>query len=485
MLGSKAEPARVFSSETTTAEPKSLGTYLSRLRQQPAEFRTVRRQVDPNNFDVTAILEHLNLRKEFPAVLFENPLDLHGNPSQFPVLANLWATRERIADQLEIPRAEAGRELGLRYSELVDQRREPVLLSDAPVQANVLRGADADMHILPAVRHSEMDLSAVLSMALIMHAPGESFYNITFVKQYPETGQRGGLTIHSKDLLRMTRAWERRGETFPVISVLGHHPGFWLGSMASTPYGDNEYATVGGFMHEAVRLASSVTWGDDFLIPADAEIVIEAEVDPGERTIVNPFGENSRQYQPQELAPVMQVKAITYRDGAIMQDIFCGHAEHWLLGAIPREGSLLRHLRQTVGGNVTAVHVPLSGTGRSIAYISLKKTAEHQPKLAALQALAHIPVMMIFVVVDDDIDVFNEQDVIWALSTYVDPSRDVDLLSGLRSTNDPRGLGTRRLMIDATRPTHRAFPTRLRVPADAMDRIKPDEWIETASQGSE
>ncbi|HZV52884.1 MAG TPA: UbiD family decarboxylase [Candidatus Dormibacteraeota bacterium] len=468
--------------EVSAGAPKSLGAYLDRIRHDPAEFRTVSRRIVPQSFEVTAVLEHLHLRKEFPTVFFENPLDVHGNPSRFPLVSNLWATRERCADMLEIPRTKAGRELGPLYAELVDQKREPIIVSEAPVQANVLRGDDADMHLLPVVRHFEMDLGPVLTMALAMREPDETFYNITFVKTFPETGRRGGLTIHSAHMSRMTRAWERRGRPFPVINILGHHPAFWLGSMASTPWGDNEYATVGGFLREPLRLVPSVTWGKDFLVPADAEIVIEGEIDAVERTIVDPFGEISRQYQPQELAPVMHVKAITYRDGAIMQDIFSGHPEHMLLGSIPREGSLMRHLRQTVGDNVTAVHVPLSGVGRFVAYISLKKTSEGQPKLAALQAIAQAANLQTVVVVDDDIDVFNEEDVLWAVNTYVDPARDVDLIKNLRPPSDPRGLGSSRLLIDATRPTHKAFPTRLRVPPEVMARIKLEEWLDPVGQ---
>ena len=479
MLETKSRGGR----EVAEGAPKSLGTYLAEIRHDPAEYRTVSRRIDPQNFEVTAILEHLHLRKEFPTVYFEKPLDMHGNESLFPLVSNLWGTRERCAEMLEIPRSEAGRELGPRYSRLVDEKRDPVLISDAPVHANVLRGDDADMHLLPAVRHFEMDLGAVLTMALVMHQPDESFYNITFVKTFPETGLRGGLTIHSAHMSRMTRAWERRGRPFPVVNILGHHPAFWLGSMASTPWGDDEYATAGGFLHQPLRLAPSVTWGREFLVPADAEIIIEGEIDAEERTIVDPFGEISRQYQPQELAPVMHVKAITYRDGAVMQDIFSGHPEHMLLGSIPREGSLMKHLKQTVGDNVTAVHVPLSGVGRFVAYISMRKTGEGQPKLAALQTIAQAANMQTVVVVDDDIDVFNEEDVLWAVNTYVDPARDIDLIKNLRPPSDPRGLGSSRVLIDATRPTHKAFPTRLRVPPEAMDKCKLDDWLDPVGQG--
>ena len=474
-----------MSTENNTPRPprtsvpgvKDLGTYLDSIKNDPNEYRSVSRTVNPMNFDVTAILEHLDRRRQFPTVMFENTLDVNGNPSQFPVLSNLWATRERCADAIGLPPEKAKAELGLHLSDMVDQRIEPVVITDAPVQENVWKGADADIMRLPVVRHSEMDLGGVLTMALAMRAPDDDFYNITFVKQFAESSAGGGVTIHSADMSRMLREWERRGEPIPVINILGHHPAFWTGTLNNTPYGDNEYATAGGFLGQPVRLVNSVTWGSDFLVPADAEIIIEGEITPGEKTIVDPFGEISRQYQPQELAPMMRTKAITFRNGAIMQDIFSGHREHMLLGSIPREGTIHKHLANKIG-SVTAVHLPFSGCGRYVAYISIKKGTDYQGKLAALQAIAHVPNLQVAVVVDHDIDVFNEEDVLWAVNTYVDPAVDVDTVSNLRHPTDPRGLGSTRVLIDATRPTHIAFPTRLQVPQDAMARVVLEDWLD-------
>jgi UbiD family decarboxylase len=462
------------------ATPKSLATYLDALRDRPEELRTVSRPIDPGNFQVTAILEHLDRRGEFPAVLFERPQNLHGEPSDFRLLSNLWATRERVAEMLGLQPHESGRELGTRFASLMDDGRPPVTVcgDDAPVQAHVLRGADADMWRLPAVRHFEMDLGAVLTMAHVMHAPGEDFYNVTFVKTFPKTGSSGGLTIHTPHLTRMLREWERRGERVPIVNVLGHHPAFWLGSLALTPWGTNEYATAGGFLGEPLRLAPSVTWGEDFWVPADAEIVIEGELLPGERTVVDPFGEISRLYQAQELAPVMEVKAITHRTDAILQDVFSGHSEHFLLGLIPREGSIFNHLQATAT-SATAVHLPNSGNGRSTCYVSIAKRDEGQPKQTALQVLAHAPQLQTVVVVDDEIDVFHEEDVLWAINTYVDPARDVDLVKNLGRESE-RAMANSRILIDATRPTHVAFPTRLRVPPEAMEAIRLEEWLDVA-----
>jgi len=463
---------------------KSLSTYLDQIRDHPAEFRTVSRSVNPMNFEVTAILKHLNQRGEYPTVQFDNPLNMHGEPSRFPIVTNLWATRERCAEAVGLPRSQAGGELGALFAEFVTKKIEPVVVSsdNAPVHANVLQGEKADMWMLPAVRHFEMDLGGVLTMAMAAHAPGEDFYNVTFVKTFPETGHRGGLTIHSTHMSRMTRMWKNRGERFPVINVLGHHPAFWLGTLNNTPWGDNEYATAGAFLREPVRLAPSVTWGKDFLVPADAEIIIEGEIGPNESTIVDPFGEISGQYQPQQLAPVMEVTAITYRDGALFQDVFSGHREHMLMASVPREGSIYNHLKERLG-NVVAVHLPYSGCARYMAYISIKKTDEGEPKQAAIQALAHVPNLHAVVVVDEDIDVFNEEQVLWAVNTYVDPDRDIDLIRNMRAPSDPRGIGTSRVLFDATRPTHIPFPTRLRVPPEALARVKLEEWLDSVKKG--
>src|SRR5260370_38252024 len=111
----------------------------------------------------------------------------------------------------------------------------------------------------------------------------------------------------------------------------------------------------------------------------------------------------------------MEVTAITHRAVAILQDVFSGHTEHFLLGLIPREGSILNQLAARVG-NVTAVHLPYSGTGRFAGYISVRKVDEGHPKLVALQALSISPTFQVVVVVDDDIDVFNEEDVLWAVN---------------------------------------------------------------------
>jgi 2,5-furandicarboxylate decarboxylase 1 len=355
----------------------SLAAFLDQIRGDPRELRTVSRTVNPLNFDVTSILQHLENRREFPAVEFTKPLNAHGEPSKFPILANMWASRERCAAALGLPHSKAGVDLSNYFARTVTQRIDPVVVSsdNAPVHAHVLQGEKADMWMFPAVRHAEMDLGGAFTMAVCARPPDGNFYNVTFVKTFAESSRGGGLTIHTPHVTRCWKEWEKRGERFPVINILGHHPAFWLGTLNNQKWGDDDYAIAGAFMKEPVRLVPSVTWGRDFMVPADAEIIIEGEVGPGSKTIVDPFGEINGQYQPQEFAPLMEVTAITYRDNAIFQDIYSGHREHQLMGALGHEGSVFSHLNEKFGaGCVTAVTLPYSACGRYTIYVSIRKT---------------------------------------------------------------------------------------------------------------
>ena len=463
--------------------PKKLADFVEQIRGDPGELRTVNRTVNPMNFDVTSILQHLENRGEFPAVEFSKPLNTHGEPSQFPLLANMWATRERCAAALELPKSKAGVELSAYFAQTVSKKIDPVVVKSdqAPVHAHVLQGDKADMFMLPAVRHAEMDLGGAFTMAVCSRPPDAQFYNVTFVKTFAESPRGGGMSIHTPHVSRCLKEWAERGERMPVIKILGHHPAFWLGTLNNTKWGEDDYATAGAFMHEPVRLVPSVTWGKDFMVPADAEIIIEGEVGPGSRTIIDPFGEINGCYQAQEFAPLLEITAITYRDNAICQDIFSGHREHQLMGALGHEGSCFNHLNEKFGaGVVTAVTLPYSACGRYALYISIRKKPGIDPKEIARAGLAFLRQTHAAVVVDDDINIYNEEQVLWAVNTYVHPDRDIEV--GVRPPHR-RAFNPKRIILDATRPTNIPFPTRHRVPADAMERTKQlDEWLAPANR---
>ena len=460
---------------------KDLHSFLKNLQAEyPSLLVHIGAPVDPANFDATAILEHLNKRGRRPLAVFEHATNLLGEDSGIPLVMNVFAERARCAVALGMSPDDAGLPLSLEYSRLGQGAVPPVVISsaEAPVKEVVHRGADIDTRRLPIVIHSEGDYGPCLTMTLAVKDPETGSYNASFIKAFYdfEDHQRLRVTIHSPDSERALAYYEERNLPMPIVAVLGHHPAFYLGTMGLTPYDSDDYHTIGGYLGEPLRLVASETWGEDFMVPADAEILIEGEIPPGVRMIADPFGDITRQYQAQTLRPVMNITAITQRRDAYMQDVFAGHHDHFTAGQIPKEGSIFNSLRQRFGDIISAVHLPYSGCGRLLCYVSIRKTKEGQAKSVALATLLESWTLSAVVIVDDVIDVFDESDVVWAVLVNVDPSRDVDMVHNIPRlfTTEMR---TNKVVIDATRPLDKTIPEMNRVPKDALDRINLDDYL--------
>jgi 2,5-furandicarboxylate decarboxylase 1 len=311
----------------------------------------------------------------------------------------------------------------------------------------------------------------------------DGFYDISFAKTfYKWHPHEMVVSIHTRDLSRIVKEYEARDEPAPIINVLGHHPAFHLGSLASNEWGTNDYAAIGGFLGEPLRLTPSVTWGDRFMVPADAEVIIEGEIPPGRREVCDPFGEVARLYQAQCLRPVFNVKAITFRRKPIVQDIFSGFSDSFPLGAIPKEANLEATLRARFP-NLHEIHVPSSGCGVYAAYVSLHNPQDGQAEAVGRAALERIAVLQCVVVVDSGIDVFDEAQVLWAVHTYPSLSRDFKAPSGQFAAfpGGRSGFGTThwggKVVIDATRPRNFAFGLRSEIPTAAMERISLADFL--------
>ena len=458
--------------------PKSLTPFLEREADLPDELTRVSRVVDPDAFEVTAILEHLDRRGDTSAVLFENPKNLLGEPAGIRLVSNVFCTRERIARAIDHPAEQSFLPLSLEMAQRDNSSIDPIVCSDTPpVQEQVMIGAKADVRKLPIVRHYEKDLGPVLTMVVAIKDPDEGFYELSFAKTfYKGSAVRMGASMHSLHLARVLGRYKELGRPAPVMNILAHHPAFNLGVLAATPFGNDDYATIGGFMGEPLRLAPSVTCGEDFLVPADAEIIIEGEVPPDEFEVVDPFGEVTLFYQAQCLRQAFNVKAITMRKHPVMQDIFSGHQGHWNLSAIPKEGSIFNTLQRRFG-NIVGVHMPHSLCSRLGCYVAIKNTRPGMAKQVGHATLLESPFFHYIVVVDEDIDVFNEKMVLWALASYTNPSQDVDLVKNSWTLFNTAA-GFQKVVIDATKPTHYPFPERFKIPDAAMAAIKLEDWID-------
>ena len=459
--------------------PKSLAQYLEMLKHNyPDELNVVSREIRPAEFEVTALLENLTSEERYPAVLFNNPQNVNGQASDIKLVSSLFARRERCALALDMNPRDSKMPLSLEYARREKLSIPPeVVNGPVPVQEIVFTGEQIDVGQLPIVKHYEMDMGPVMTMLCCMRDPDTGVYDISFIKNFYK-GKRDylGLSIHSAHLERILQRYAEMNKPAPVITILGHHPAFFLGSLALTRFDSDDYETIGGYLGEPLRLAPSITWGNDFLVPADAEIIIEGEILPGVKELVDPFGEITGFYQPQCLRQAMQVTAITRRREAIMEDIFSGHQEHWVIGGLPKEGSVYNTLQSKVG-NIVAVHRPFSGASTS-CYISIKKLSEGQGKITGLIALNETWTFQVVIVVDEDIDVFNEREVIWAALTMTDPQRDVEFIKNVGNTVYMTELINNKVVIDATRPLDKPFPARFKIPPKALKAMRPEEWID-------
>jgi len=445
--------------------------------KRPGSLIRVKDRIDSNQYETIAFLKHLDLRGQQKMVLFENVPALNGQPSVFPLFYNPFVSRQFCADALGMGDLKSNMELSLEVARRELQRGELETLpkGKSPCKEVVLKGSQADLRMLPIPLHHADDAGAYLTMACAMKSIDNGFYDITFTKNMYYGPQKMSFSAHAHHHLEaMLQRYEKINKRAPVIVILGHHPAFFLSTCCMTPYGNNDYLTASAFLQEPLRLTPSETWGEDFLVPADAEVIIEGEVPPHVRESQNPFGEILGYYQWEMKVPVVEVTSITHRKNAIVQDFWPGHMDHWNLGGIPKEGSVYNVIKKNVPG-ITAIHLPPSGCGRLICYISIKKEFDNDPNKAAMQAFVDMPNLKLAVVVDDDVDVFSEREVLWAVSTRTHWDEDLEVIRKVQSF---RGwLGDAVAIIDATRPLKGEFPKRNRVSEEAMKRVDVSKYL--------
>jgi 2,5-furandicarboxylate decarboxylase 1 len=259
---------------------------------------------------------------------------------------------------------------------------------------------------------------------------------------------------------------------------MGHHPAFYMG--AQTKLLADEPHIIGGFMGEPLELAPSETWGGDIMVPAAADIVIEAEMSHSQLDVEGPFGEYTQYYGGQKLSPVAQVRAITRRRDAMYLDIMPGRADHLLLDAPMVEAYLYNRIKDVVP-SVTAVHMPVSGTARLHAYIQMKKTNDGEPRTAIATALSSDYRLKHVVVVDEDVNIFDDAEVLWAIATRSQWDRDLMVLPRMMGTTlDPSAedILTAKGGIDATRPIDpREFAMKLAIPQAVLARVCLEDYL--------
>jgi 2,5-furandicarboxylate decarboxylase 1 len=444
---------------------EDLRGYLKHLEEE-GELARVADEVD-TKYEIAA-----GIRKtsdiEGPALLFENIKNFPG----WRVLGGLFATRKLIAMGLGVPKDQ----LLERYLTLEDKRIPPATVSTGPVKEIRWTGAEVDLHKLPIITHAGKDVGPYVTIGVQ-------------VGKDPDNGARN-LSIHrmlllGKDRLslwappdhhlgRMILKAEEKKRGLEVATAIGVEPAIVIGSQAKVPYGVDEYHVAGGLRGAPVALVRCETI--DVEVPASAEIVIEGVTVPGERVADGPYGEYPGCYSEAKQAPVLKVTAITMRKNPIYQTALTGMpvTENHTLIEYANAAVIYREAMKIVP-EVRDVYVTPGGTFRHHVVVSIKKRHDDEARNLILALLALGIGLKQVTVVDDDIDIRNPTEVEWALSTRMQPDRDLIVIPRLAcSTLDPsvpKSRSTAGWGIDATVPVaDRAKYEKVLIPG--VDKIK-------------
>jgi len=437
-------------------------------RRKPEDFLIVSKEIDPA-YELTALVVKLEREaKRRPVLLFERV-----KGTKFPVLTNLHASRSRLAAAMGVEPEETQR----AYLRAMDKPIPPKVVATGPVKEVVLTGARVNLGDLPPILHHEGDAGAYVTAAIsFAKDPTAPVWNCAYNRL--QINGRDTTFIHlttGKHLWEFHRIAEARGEPLPVAFAIGVHPAIALGALAIGSIDEDERAIMGGLLGEPLELVKCET--SDVLVPAHAELVIEAEILPRERTAEGPFGEFTGYSLGERQREVVRVKAITHRRDALYQDITVAHLDHLLLSTIPIEANLYRAVRAMVP-SIKAVRVP----GPFTCYVSIEQRVPGQAKNAILAALGADLYMKRVVVVDQDVDVFDDRQVNWAIATRCQPDRDITIITNARGSDlDPstREDGhTAKWGVDATaKPSLAAYTPRHRVPPAVWQRINLKDFL--------
>jgi len=457
---------------------KDLRYFIKKLQAMgDNEYIEVQKEVDPC-FELSAFLRRLQEDGRYPAVLFHK---VKGTPMK--TLSNLFASRKRLAAAFEVSEDK----LLETYLEREEKRIKPKRVSDGPVKEKILKGSEGMLDILPKIIHCQKDAGPYITAGvMVTRDPDSDAYDVgIFRMQFKGRNKFGVLFGDYSKPARLIRSNEAKNKPTECAVFIGHHPICILASQTKVPYGVDEYEVMSGLLNEAVEITQCETV--DLEVPSRAEIVLEGVILPGVREPEAPFGEYTWYYGAERLSHVMEVKAVTYREDAIFHDIFSAHPDHNMTALIPREAALYKRVKMLVP-SVKSVRLPIAGLCRHVAYISIKKEFDGQGKLAALAALAADPLSKLVVVVDDDIDITNDSEVIWAIATRVQADRDIFMIPeayvseldpssySIHGRNIRDSLNTK-WAIDATKPVGLPFEEKADVPAEIWQKIDIKQYL--------
>jgi 2,5-furandicarboxylate decarboxylase 1 len=391
-----------------------------------------------------------------------------------PVVSGLVSDRGWMAEAMGVEPAD----MLARFQDAASNPTPWQEVKSAPAQETVHRAPLDLAKILPLPTHNEHDGGPYIAAGImIVRNPRTGKQNVSIHRCQLTGPNRLGVLVLPRHTFTFHRMAEEAGQPLDAAIVIGVDPLTLLASQAIVPIDHDELEIAGALQGRPLPVVKCLT--NDIRVPAEAEIVVEGRFLPGVREPEGPFGEFPQTYGTRSNREVMEVVAVTHRRDAIFHTMVGGGLEHLLLGAIPKEATLLTHLRRNFP-NVLDVHLSPGGTMRFHLYVKLKKTQEGQGKNVILGAFAGSFDLKHVIVVDDDVDIHNPAEVEWAVATRFQADRDLVIVPESQGSKlDPSnrdGVGAK-MGLDATKPLAAAEMTFKRIHVPGEEAVDVDEVL--------
>jgi len=435
-----------------------------------------------------------------PALLFTRPVQDDGRVSSIPVAINLFGSRRRMQLALGVDRLD---DVGDRIAAMLDLKMPAGIMGKlsmlprlaemakfpprtkggrAPCQEVVLRGDEIDLDLIPMLKTWPGDGGNYLTLPMVItRDPGRGTRNVGMYR-VQQLGKRD-LAMHWQRHKTGAAHWRelaQRGEKMPVAIALGGDPASIYSGSAPLPPGIDEFLFAGFLRKEPVELVKALT--SDLEVPAEAEIVIEGEIDPSEELVLEgPFGDHTGFYSLADYYPRVHVTAITMKRNPIYPATLVGRPpmeDYWLGHATER--IFLPLLKLTVP-EIVDYHMPAVGIFHNLVFVSIDKQYPGQAYkvMHALWGTGLMSLSKVLVIVDKDVDVQDPDQVWWVALNNIDPRRDIEFARGpvdvLDHASQEFTFGSK-MGIDATRKWpeegfHREWPEMIRMDEETRRRI--------------
>lgn len=395
-------------------EKQSLRTYLADVEKtRPNDILTIKSPID-RDFTLMAMATELDNTPAPPLIRTEV------TGYDIPVVANLFANRERIAAMLGCRKVS---EISPRWAEIEKNSLCPVMVEGGPVQEIVQLGEQIDAGSLPLMQYFPTDAGRYISSGIVVAKdPETGVRNLSYHRLQYKDKNKFGVSLHSRQhLFQAYQKAEALNQPLEVAVIVGAHPAVLLAAAAKPGAEVDEYDIAGAILGSPLELVSGKTVAVEY--PAWAEIVLEGHILPSVREPEGPFGEFTGYSTSRSTENVFQVTALCRREKPIYTVVIPGSAgDHLYLARVAREAAIFQRLKERIPW-VREIAYPRSGVNFH-CYISLDRGPQGIPKQALTLLLGLDHYVKLAIAVDADIDINKDSEVLWALATRARMTRD-------------------------------------------------------------